>query len=225
MDQLKNSVNWYQSKIGDHDKQSWEQTIEGKILSSIDNLPKKDATKERRELLDIELIKGSTFTKAKPSHSSYVRTWKGLVRIVFLPFFYKWWILHTSLQFLILGLFLYIAQIFVTAVAFYCTEQVTASTSLFEVTNPLIFMFALSVIHTQIVFTKSSKCSLYKKQPPRLSPRNQPKRAKKVVKLVKRKSKITGTTRLSISECSPGVEELLVSRQWPTNVVCSGTSS
>lgn len=149
------NVTWYQSKIGEHDKQSWEQTVEGKILASIDDLPKKDATKERRELLDVDLVKGSTFTKAKPSHTSYIRTWKGLIRIIFLPFFYKWWLQHTSAKFLVGALTLYLAQIFVSLI--YYHSKISSSTCLFEVTNPLMFMFVLSVVHTQIVFTQSYK--------------------------------------------------------------------
>lgn len=176
-------------------------------MTSIDNLPKRDATKERRELLDIDLIKGSTFTKAKPSHTLYIRAWKGLIRALFLPFFYKWWIEHTSLKFLIGALVLYIAQILVTVIYFHYSEEITSNTSLFEVTNPLMFMFALSVIHTQIVFTQSSnKLKIFNNAAAQsfTAPRNTIKRVKKiavkVAKPTKRKSKSQMLSRLSESK-------------------------
>lgn len=166
MNSFKTTLEWYQSKIGDHDKQGWEQTVEGKILRSIDSLPKRDFNhaEQSRQLLDIDLIKGSTFTKAAPSHTSYVRTWKGLVRILFLPVFYNWWLKHTTPKFFCMSLISYAAQIFVTTVYFCSSFSSTPTTSLFEVTNPLMFMFVLSVIHTQIVYTQSSsKTHPYKK--------------------------------------------------------------
>lgn len=213
MNSIIRNVSWYQSKIGEHDKQSWEQTVDGKILTNIDNLPKRDATKERRELLDIDLIKGSTFTKAKPSHTSYIRTWKGLIRVLFLPFFYKWWIEHTSPKFLIGALLLYLSQIFVTVIYFHYSMEITSNTSLFEVTNPLMFMFVLSVIHTQIVFTQSSSKHKIFSQPTAAftAQRNVIKRVKKtqvkVTKPTKRKSKSQMLSRLSESKA----EDALVS--------------
>ena len=158
---FKNNIDWYQSKIGDHDKQYWEQSVDGKILNSIDSLPKRDVihTEQNRELLDIDLIKGSTFTKAAPSHTSYMRTWIGLVKILFLPFYYRWWIKHTTWKFFAGILVLYVSQIFVTSVYYFHLPKSSSSTSavlLFEITNPLMFMFVLSVIHTQIVYTQAS---------------------------------------------------------------------
>lgn len=157
---FRSNIDWYQSKIGDHDKQYWEQSVEGKMLNSIDSLPKRDVnhTEQNRELLDIDLLKGSTFTKAAPSHTSYMRTWIGLVKILFLPFYFKWWIKHTTWRFFAGILLLYASQIFVTSVYFYLpkTSSSTSAVLLFEVTNPLLFMFVLSVIHTQIVYTQAS---------------------------------------------------------------------
>ena len=166
MGTFKDALEWYQTKIGDHDKQGWEQNVEGKILRNIDSLPKRDFnhSEQNRELLDIDLIKGSTFTKAAPSHTSYVRTWNGLVRVLFLPIFYRWWVKHTTWKFFVLALLLYGAQVSVTFVYFGSTFSSTLRASLFEVTNPLMFMFVLSIIHTQIVYTQSSnKTHLYKK--------------------------------------------------------------
>lgn len=157
---FKANIDWYQSKIGDHDKQNWEQSVDGKILNTIDELPKRDVnhTEQNRELLDIDLIKGSTFTKAAPSHTSYIRTWMGLVKILFLPFYYQWWIKHTTGKFFVAILFLYISQIYVTVIYFNFPKafSTTSEVSLFEVTNPLMFMFVLSIIHTQIVYTQAS---------------------------------------------------------------------
>ncbi|XP_067937841.1 protein PHTF2-like [Watersipora subatra] len=160
---FKSTLEWYQTKIGDHDKQVWEQTVEGKILRNIESLPKRDFnhTEQNRELLDIDLIKGSTFTKAPPSHTSYIRTWKGLVRVMFLPIFYSWWIKHTTRKFFLIALVLYVAQISVTAVYFCWSIPASPTASLFEVSNPLLLMLVLSVMHTQIVYTQTSNKTLH----------------------------------------------------------------
>jgi len=185
--------------------------------ANIANLPRRDATQEHRELLDVDLVKGSTFTKAKPTHTSYIRTWKGLSRMVLMPFFYRWWIRHTSLKFLLCALVLYIAQVIVTLVYYYTLEGISHNISLFEVANPLMFMIVLSIIHTQIVYTQTTTKPhvAFKKSPPlSISSRRNLKRLKKSsIKVQKRKVK----TALSVKITEPTIQ--LVS-----TVYCSRTT-
>lgn len=212
MNTFNNNIDWYQHKIGDHDKQFWEQNVDGKIQATIDRLPKRDFdhSNKSRELLDIDLIKGYTFTKAQPSHTSYIRTWKGLVRMLFLPLFYMWWIKHTTWKFFLVAFFLYIFQFFVIVVYLYSPIDSSSTTaSLFEVTNPMMFMFVLSVMHTQIVYTQSSgKTHHYKKTsstvnsaPPTIKRSVNLKRVKKSVsKPLRRKAKTISATKENITQ-------------------------
>lgn len=56
------------------------------------------------------VFKGSTFAKAKPEIPWTSLTRKGLVRVVFFPFFSNWWIQVTSLRIFVWLLLLYLMQ-------------------------------------------------------------------------------------------------------------------
>lgn len=56
------------------------------------------------------VLTGSAFAKAKPESPWTSLTRKGIVRVVFFPFFYKWWIQVTSRAIFFLLLALYLLQ-------------------------------------------------------------------------------------------------------------------
>nr|XP_060485438.1 protein PHTF1-like [Panthera onca] len=62
------------------------------------------------DLIDVDLIRGSTFAKAKPEIPWTSLTRKGLVRVVFFPLFSNWWIQVTSLRIFVWLLLLYLMQ-------------------------------------------------------------------------------------------------------------------
>lgn len=53
---------------------------------------------------------GSAFAKAKPESPWTSLTRKGIVRVVFFPFFYRWWIQVTSRAIFLILLALYLLQ-------------------------------------------------------------------------------------------------------------------
>ena len=55
-------------------------------------------------------VSGSAFAKAKPESPWTSLTRKGIVRVVFFPFFYRWWIQVTSRAIFLLLLGLYLLQ-------------------------------------------------------------------------------------------------------------------
>lgn len=60
--------------------------------------------------VSVFLSSGSAFAKAKPESPWTSLTRKGIVRVVFFPFFYRWWIQVTSRAIFLLLLALYLLQ-------------------------------------------------------------------------------------------------------------------
>uniref|UniRef100_A0A4W6CTL7 Putative homeodomain transcription factor 1 n=1 Tax=Lates calcarifer TaxID=8187 RepID=A0A4W6CTL7_LATCA len=104
------------------------------------------------DLIDVDLVRGSTFSKAKPESPWTALTRKGLVRVLLFPFFFKWWIQVTSKSISSCILVLYFMQ--VAAVVLYL-EVPGASAS--EVFGPMCLMLLLGTVHCQIVSTECSR--------------------------------------------------------------------
>lgn len=103
------AISWYQKKIGAYDQQIWEKSIEQTQIKGFKSKPKKMGH-IKPDLIDVDLIRGSTFAKAKPEIPWTSLTRKGLVRVVFFPFFSNWWIQVTSLKIFVWLLLLYLMQ-------------------------------------------------------------------------------------------------------------------
>ncbi|KAJ8378374.1 hypothetical protein AAFF_G00243320 [Aldrovandia affinis] len=144
-------IAWYQEKIGAYDQQIWEKSLEQAELKDIGSKPKKTGH-IKSDLIDVDLVRGSTFSKAKPDRPWTALTRKGLVRVLFFPFFFQWWIQVTSRCISIWLLFLYLLQV---AVLLMCLEVPAASGS--EVVGPMCLMLLLGTVHCQIVSTESSR--------------------------------------------------------------------
>ncbi|XP_065202605.1 protein phtf [Planococcus citri] len=164
-------VSWYQKKIGTYDKQQWEKTVEQRILSGLTHVPKRTA-KLKTELIDVDLVRGSAFTKAKPKHGLLTVTRLAALRLFLLPFYYQWWICQTSSRIFIALLILYSVQLFNTFLyfsawfpldaAFNTLENIPPS----EVLVPFAMMLVLSIIHSQIVSTHSANGRAKKQEIP-----------------------------------------------------------
>lgn len=106
------------------------------------------------DLIDVDLIRGSTFAKAKPEIPWTSLTRKGLVRVVFFPLFSSWWIQVTSLRIFVWLLLLYLMQ--VTAVVLYLLMPIVSAS---EVLGPLCLMLLMGTVHCQIVSTQITRPS------------------------------------------------------------------
>lgn len=145
-------IAWYQEKIGAYDQQVWEKSLEQQAdLRELDTKPKKTCH-IKPDLIDVDLVRGSTFSKAKPDRPWTVLTRKGLVRVLLFPFFFHWWIQVTSKSVSICILALYFMQ--AAAVALYL-DIPGANAS--EVFGPMCLMLLLGTVHCQIVSTESSR--------------------------------------------------------------------
>ncbi|XP_041092056.1 protein PHTF1-like isoform X2 [Polyodon spathula] len=148
----KDSITWYQKKIGAYDQQIWERTIEPQsVIKGFRNKPKKTVCL-KPDLIDVDLVRGSAFGKAKPERPWTALTRKGIVRVLFFPFFFHWWIQVTSKHIFTWLLVLYILE--VVAVLLYMQAPL-ANTS--ELLGPMFLMLLLGTVHCQIVSTQSFK--------------------------------------------------------------------
>lgn len=106
------------------------------------------------DLIDVDLIRGSTFAKAKPEIPWTSLTRKGIVRVVFFPLFSQWWIQVTSQRIFTWLLVLYLMQV-IAVVLYFVMPVVNAS----EVMGPMCLMLLMGTVHCQIVSTQMNKTS------------------------------------------------------------------
>ncbi|ENN78978.1 hypothetical protein D910_11145 [Dendroctonus ponderosae] len=152
----------YQQKIGTYDKQLWETRIEQREhrIYGLNHIQMRSA-KDNTDLIDLDLVRGSSFTKAKPQHGFVKVARMATFRCFLMPFYAKWWIRQTSSIFFAFILFLYIVQT-VNVAFFYMFTQSSAPNPLegiswMEVVVPLLMAWLLSLIHSQIVATIPDK--------------------------------------------------------------------
>ncbi|XP_078402599.1 protein PHTF1-like isoform X6 [Cetorhinus maximus] len=147
------TITWYQRKIGAYDQQIWEKSIEQTEIKGLRSKPKKTG-RIKSDLIDVDLVRGSTFVKAKPESPWTSLTRKGIVRVLFFPFFYQWWIQVTSLGTFTWLLLLYLLE--VVAVGLYLLMPVLYIS---ELVSPIVLMLLLGTVHCQIVSTQRHSAS------------------------------------------------------------------
>ncbi|KAK7080414.1 Male germ-cell putative homeodomain transcription factor, partial [Halocaridina rubra] len=154
---LESALGWYQGRISLYDKQSWETTVEQRILQGLSYTPRK-TTKFKSELIDVDLVRGSTFPKAKPESGLWLAGLKGIVRLIFLPLYGGWWIRETSCTGFLSIFFLYVSIILSGAIMIMCRrdENIFKNVPASEVSLPGVALLILSIIHSQIVCTRHS---------------------------------------------------------------------
>ncbi|XP_037745156.1 protein PHTF2 isoform X6 [Chelonia mydas] len=148
------AIVWYQKKIGAYDQQIWEKSVEQREIKGLRNKPKKTGH-VKPDLIDVDLVRGSAFAKAKPESPWTSLTRKGIVRVVFFPFFYRWWLQVTSNVIFFWLLVLYLLQ--VTAIVLFYTAASPHNIPLTEVIGPIWLMLLLGTVHCQIVSTRTPK--------------------------------------------------------------------
>ncbi|XP_062990277.1 protein PHTF2 isoform X2 [Elgaria multicarinata webbii] len=148
------AIVWYQKKIGAYDQQIWEKSVEQREIKGLRNKPKKTGH-VKPDLIDVDLVRGSAFAKAKPESPWTSLTRKGIVRVVFFPFFFSWWLQVTSKVIFFWLLVLYLLQ--VAAVVLFYTIEGPHNIPLTEVIGPVWLMLLLGTVHCQIVSTRTPK--------------------------------------------------------------------
>ncbi|XP_070534199.1 protein PHTF2-like isoform X1 [Ptychodera flava] len=158
---LNKAISRLQCKIAAYDKQLWENSVERQERKQgLQSFPLKTG-RVKTELIDVDLVSGSTFSKAKPQYPWPALTRRGLIRVVFFPFFYRWWYHQLTSSLFVLLLFLYIVQIL--SIVVYFTDSTTDTDleviSLTEVFGPILIMILLGTVHSQVVSTNFARPS------------------------------------------------------------------
>ncbi|KAM3926306.1 protein PHTF2 isoform 3-T4 [Leptodactylus fuscus] len=148
------AIVWYQKKIGAYDQQIWEKSVEQREIKGLRNKPKKTGH-VKPDLIDVDLVRGSAFAKAKPESPWTSLTRKGIVRVVFFPFFFRWWLQVTSKVIFSWLLLLYLLQ--VASVVLFIISPGPHCVPLTEVVGPIWLMLLLGTVHCQIVSTRTVK--------------------------------------------------------------------
>ncbi|XP_026886313.1 putative homeodomain transcription factor 2 isoform X1 [Electrophorus electricus] len=155
---VRDAVVWYQKKIGAYDQQIWEKSVEQReikfIRVGLRNKPKKTGH-VKPDLIDVDLVRGSAFAKAKPESPWTSLTRKGIVRVVLFPFFFRWWIQVSSKAIFLLLLSLYLLQVAAAAVFFSTSQPHDIPAT--EVFGAIWLMLLLGTVHCQIVSTRTPK--------------------------------------------------------------------
>ncbi|KAK3544365.1 hypothetical protein QTP86_010159 [Hemibagrus guttatus] len=148
------------SCIGAYDQQIWEKSVEQREIKGLRNKPKKTGH-VKPDLIDVDLVRGSAFAKAKPESPWTSLARKGIVRVVLFPFFFKWWIQVTSrtIFLLLLSLYLLQGQCYTTALATVLFFSISHPHDIpaTEVFGAFWLMLLLGTVHCQIVSTRTPK--------------------------------------------------------------------
>ncbi|XP_053506167.1 protein PHTF2-like isoform X5 [Ictalurus furcatus] len=151
---VRDAVVWYQKKIGAYDQQIWEKSVEQREIKGLRNKPKKTGH-VKPDLIDVDLVRGSAFAKAKPESPWTSLARKGIVRVVLFPFFFRWWIQVTSRAIFLLLLSLYLLQVLATVLFFSISHPHDIPAT--EVFGAFWLMLLLGTVHCQIVSTRTPK--------------------------------------------------------------------
>ncbi|XP_011863531.1 PREDICTED: putative homeodomain transcription factor isoform X1 [Vollenhovia emeryi] len=223
-------VHWYQKKIGTYDKQQWERTIEQHILDGFTHVPMR-TTKLKTELIDVDLVRGSSFPKAKPKHGLLTVACLAFQRLLFLPLYKKWWIQQTSYRIFVLFLLLYSLQainIFLYYV-YASRENEAEIVSMSEVLVPVVMMFVLCIVHSHIVSTHSGPTMTYNQSRQRITRRSRHIRCRNGKSRPRQNLRVHKDSKpsqdMTSEKASTGSEEVFTAVRFAKKVVIQNSST
>ena len=152
---IENILTRYEEDINLHDCQQWERQLSEDPTFAIINDVDKRKTRRKMELLDVDLVRGSTFPKSKQVYDFKSILVFSLMSVLFFPFRSTWWIRKTSYWCYILGclvfssslLNLYWHQFYLCQENLPSCEKVT----IHEVYEPVVLFIVLAFLQCQIV--------------------------------------------------------------------------
>jgi len=176
------TISWFQTKIGTYDKANWERVVEKHEISLLPDLQKIQhlrSVQVRTDLIDVDLVRGSTFSKAKPAYHWTQVTRKGILRVLLFPIYWRWWQQQTSFICWLFFFVLYFSQLI--GLGFYFSDQKGEMKDIpfAEAISPVIIMVLLGEIYIHVVstnFTKPSNRLVKKKRKARKNANGRKKR-------------------------------------------------
>jgi uncharacterized membrane protein len=111
-------------------------------------------------LIDVDLVRGSTFPKAKPKQTLLTVLYLSVFRYFFLPVYARWWVSQTSARVFVVLISLYLLQMFNWAIYSLHVrnsndneKEEENSVPLCELLIPMALSMLLCLVHSQIVAT------------------------------------------------------------------------
>ncbi|VDD83996.1 unnamed protein product [Mesocestoides corti] len=114
----------------------------------LETRPKKESTLNTN-LLDVDLIRGTAFVKAKPKHDWTAVVWRGMKTTAFATIHWDYWRRHTSPRMAAYIIFHFVLQL-LQAVCFLLVDPKNAKVTESDVFVPLAMGLCLGILHAQI---------------------------------------------------------------------------
>ncbi|VDP35220.1 unnamed protein product [Schistosoma mattheei] len=105
--------------------------------------------KTRSGLIDVDVIRGSVFAKAKTGHGWMAAVRWGLLRVAFAPFYWNYWRSHTSFRVAVYIMVHFFLQ-FLQVVFFLLTDPRTSNSSQDDLLLPCLLAICLGILHAHI---------------------------------------------------------------------------
>lgn len=228
---LNQALSWYQHKIGAYDKQIWEETVEQRILHGFPHVFKKSG-KLKLDYIDLDVVRGSSFPKAKSKHGLVYISQLCILRLLLLPFHRHWWIQQTSCSVFQLLMVLYGFQMVNMFIYFTKPLQGASESNLRlnnettdnqdvvfhevsaeEVLVPVLMMCILSLLLSQMVSTQANT------QPPLRRPKSKLRTKRTKRRLGRRIGTTPSDSKSSLENSEPQLPSP-ISDQKPDESVC-----
>jgi len=166
----------YEQGISKHDCKDWETQLEREeIVRKLSGVPYEKRAKVSAELIDVDLVRGSTFPKPHARHALPSMLWFSLLSCVLFPLRATWWIRHTNTTVYLLGclvfcsvlgnLGLYYSTLCPTEESSFC-GQIT----LLELWEPVVLFILLAFLQSHILSPIKSNLEIFPEPPPAASP-------------------------------------------------------
>jgi len=157
---MESAIKWYYKKIHSYDLNNWEKAVQSSE-KRIDCLTQQGDFEggeiNSGDYVDVDLVRGSTFSKCKPEQNTFHVLIDGIVRITLYPLFISWWTAKTNS--LISGGFAVMYALLAWSLHTYATNYTNEEfgrVSFEEVCLPCLLVLATGSIHCQIASTESS---------------------------------------------------------------------
>ena len=148
---IENILTKYEEDINHHDCQQWDRPIfEDAAFNSIKETNKRK-TRRKIELLDVDLVRGSTFPKSKTEHDFKSILLFSLMSVIFFPLRANWWIKKTSFSCYFIGCMIFCSSL----INLFIFQQVFFNQSdwiqFHEVYEPILLFIVIAFLQCQIV--------------------------------------------------------------------------
>lgn len=149
-----NIIAWFQNKVADYDLQIWEKSVVRRELQEELTVEGSRKAPVPEHLIDLDLVQGNTFAKAKPIESGWRPWMQGISRAIFMPVHVQWWQERTSTGFTVFLILLWAINA-VTLSSFVALRQEEHSVPILEILIPMISTTMLSILHCHICQTQA----------------------------------------------------------------------